>query len=113
MTVKEFLILSNVASNAAELLDQIGKLPVVQSEYQDPATLPGYRCAAILHNQRKSVLQGFRCPGVHQGAVQCHHAAPVRERTQHEEKEVNLKAGAVLLRLCFGLWLAQLVGFLL
>ena len=63
--------------------------------------------------QRKSVLQGFRCPGVHQGAVQCHHAAPVRERTQHEEKEVNLKAGAVLLRLCFGLWLAQLVGFLL
>lgn len=24
MTVKEFLILSNVASNAAELLDQIG-----------------------------------------------------------------------------------------
>lgn len=27
MTVKEFLILSNVASNAAELLDQIGKLP--------------------------------------------------------------------------------------
>ena len=64
-------------------------MPVVQSEYQDPATLPGYRCAAILHNQRKSVLQGFRCPGVHQGAVQRHHVAPVRERTLHEEKEVN------------------------
>ena len=27
MTVKEFLILSDVASNAAELLEQIGKLP--------------------------------------------------------------------------------------
>ena len=25
----------------------------------------GYRCTAVLHNQRKSVLQGFRCPGVH------------------------------------------------
>ncbi len=25
----------------------------------------------------------------HQGAVQRHHAAPVRERTLHEEKEVN------------------------
>ncbi len=31
-----------------------------------------------------------------QGAVQCHHAAPVRERTQHEEEEVNLKAGAAV-----------------
>ena len=30
-----------------------------------------------------------RCPGVHQGAVQRHHATPVRERTLHEEKEVN------------------------
>ena len=27
MTVKEFLILSDVASNATELLEQIGKLP--------------------------------------------------------------------------------------
>ena len=24
-----------------------------------------YRCAALLHYQRKSVLQGFRCPGVY------------------------------------------------
>ena len=37
--------------------------------YQDPATLPGYRCAALLHYQRKSVLQGFRCSGIHQGKV--------------------------------------------
>ena len=64
-------------------------MPVIQSEYQDLATLPGYRCATILHNQRKSVLQGFRCPGVYQRTVQCYHAAPVRERTLHEEKEVN------------------------
>ena len=28
-------------------------------------TLQRYRCAAILHNQRKSVLQGFRCPRVY------------------------------------------------
>ena len=28
-----------------------------------------YRCAAVLHNQRKSLLQGFRCPGVYQGTV--------------------------------------------
>ena len=28
-------------------------------------TLPGYRRAAVFHNQRKSVLQGIRCPGVH------------------------------------------------
>ena len=65
-------------------------------------TLQRYRAIGalpILHNQRKSVLQGFRCPGVHQGAVQCHHAAPVRERTQHEEKEVNLKARG---RFCSG-----------
>ena len=32
---------------------------------QNSATLPGYRCAALLHYQRKSVLQGFRCPGVY------------------------------------------------
>ena len=64
-------------------------MPALQGEYQDPATLPGYRCAAVFHNQRKSVLQGFRRPGVQQGAVQRHHATPVRERTQHEEKEVN------------------------
>ena len=71
------------------LLDNQDLVPAVQSKYQDPATLPGYRCAAVLYNQRKSVLQGFRCPGVHQGAVQRHHATPVRERTLHEEKEVN------------------------
>jgi len=34
-------------------------------------------------------LQRYRAIGVHQGAVQRHHAAPVRERTLHEEKEVN------------------------
>ena len=38
---------------------------IIQSKYQNSATLPGYRCAALLHYQRKSVLQGFRCPGVY------------------------------------------------
>ena len=80
-----------VLRNADRVLPEDDNLIVfiIQSKYQNPATLPGYRCAAVLHNQRKSVLQGFRCPGVHQGAVQRHHATPVRERTLHEEKEVN------------------------
>ena len=55
-------------------------------------TLQRYRAIGALPYftiSGKSVLQGFRCPGVHQGKVQRHHATPVRERTLHEEKEVN------------------------
>ena len=57
-----------------------------------PCNATGLSVRCILHYQRKSVLQGFRCPGVHQGKVQRHHATPVRERTLYEEKEVNLKS---------------------
>ena len=52
----------NRIDRISAILIQLQSHSLVKAQ-QNSATLPGYRCAALLHYQRKSVLQGFRCPG--------------------------------------------------
>lgn len=61
MTVKEFLILSNVASNAAELLDQIGKLPKPDfvAGVRVPETLNDLTIGQLMELQ--SIRNGIDC----------------------------------------------------
>ncbi len=54
----------NRIDRISAILIQLQSHSLVKAQ-QNSATLPGYRCAALLHYQRKSVLQGFRCPGVY------------------------------------------------
>ena len=61
MTVKEFLILSDVASNATELLEQIGKLPKPDfvAGVRVPETLNDLTIGQLMELQ--SVRNGIDC----------------------------------------------------